>query len=193
MVDDDPIVRAALHSLLGRSGRLDVVASFGDGRDAVSYAAVHFVDVYVVDLSMPVMDGVSTSMSLKQTSPNSNIILLSCAQTDVVAAAALAAGAVAFLPKTSPPSLIVEKIIQSHRDGAIDSAGDARRAPVLSVRERDVLKELCRGKSNREIAEELFLSEMTVKSHVHSIMRKLDAKSRLMAAVIAIDSGLIWG
>ncbi len=195
IVDDDPIVRNSLMSLLSRAAGIRPVVSFDDGAPAVDYASSHAVDVYLVDLNMRTMDGYTTTTQLREISPASEVIILTSIATPRTKETVATLGAAAFLRKTALPADIVSTIY-SVCEGT-SSSKEPRRyhsdspARQLSEREIEVLTLLGHGMSNEEISNSLVLSESAVKKHITSILNKLEAKSRLEAVIKSVELGLI--
>jgi DNA-binding NarL/FixJ family response regulator len=194
LVDDDPMIRSLLRPLLAGQPGILPVADFPDGESAVEYASAHHVDVYLVDLAMKGMNGYATTVQLLNASPGSAVVILS-AVVDAEESDARAAGAYTFLSKTASPENVAEVIRAAHesrvRDGDWAEGAGHQLSGGLSAQEQAVLAHLGEGMSNRQIARAMGLSVPTVKHHMHSVMEKLDAGSRLEAVTKAHRIGLI--
>ncbi|MDF0530758.1 response regulator transcription factor [Tsukamurella sp. 8F] len=216
LVDDDPLVRSGLRLLLGGSSAFDVVAEAGNGREAVDLHRADPVDVVLMDLRMPVMDGIEATALLKREPPAPAVLVLTTFDADDYVVRALAVGADGFLLKDTPPggivaaiervlagdpalspsvtAALIKQVVHGHSDGP---GADGRAAPAqqavetLTPRERDVAISLARGASNAEIAAELYLSVPTVKAHISRIFTKLDATNRVQVAIAMHDAGLV--
>ena len=215
VVDDDPMVRAALGMMLGGSSGIRVVAEAGDGEEALTVVPRSGADVVLMDIRMPVRDGLSATEELLRTHPDLRIIVLTTFDTDDMVLRALRSGAAGFLLKDTPPARLVEAIrtvasgqpmlspsVTAQLIAAVtrsepaeevgDRAREARGAlGVLTEREREVLVLMARGRSNTEIAGDLVVAEATVKTHVGRVLAKLGARDRVQAVVTAYESGLV--
>lgn len=207
VVDDDSLVRNALAGYVTRNTGMRLAGTCRSGRQALELLADHDVDVVLIDVRMPEMDGIEVTRELRRTGSRVKILVLTTFDEDRLMLAALAAGANGFMLKDSAPEAIVEAIQVAHSGGHVISARPATRLAQrylpqeewqggevdphgLTARERAVLRELCRAASNAEIAGALGLSESTVKAHVSTIMDKLNCKSRLKAVIRAFELGL---
>ncbi len=203
IVDDHAVVRQGLRMLLTQRYGIEVVGEAADGVAAMDLAAHLRPDVILMDLVMPGMDGRATIAAIRADNPKARIVVLTSLGGESHMAAAVQAGAAGFLSKDSSPDELISAIhavnrgqlvIPTHMMAAL--ARDAATAPkmgsvVLSARELDVLREMARGCSNEEIAKTLFISVNTVRSHVRSILIKLNLKNRTQAAVYAYETGLV--
>jgi DNA-binding NarL/FixJ family response regulator len=205
IVDDHPVVRDGLTAMLGTHADFKVVGEAVNGMDAV--AKIHHLqpDVVLLDLEMPEMDGVETLRQMKQHSPNVNAVVFTAFDTDGRIVSAIQAGAKGYLLKGAPREelfnavrvvsqggsllqpIVVSKLLQ-HVSG--QSPQDDHPASLTS-REMDVLILLAQGKTNKEIAGQLFITERTVKFHVSSILGKLGAGNRTEAVSISAQLGLV--
>jgi DNA-binding NarL/FixJ family response regulator len=208
VADDQELVRSGLRLILESRG-LDVVGEAADGREAVAATRRTGPDVVLMDIRMPVLDGIAATREVVRVRPATRVLVLTTYDLDEYVYGALRAGAAGFLLKSTPPDRLVDGI-------AIVSAGDALLAPTLTrrlieehirrpppvdgvprevaaltEREREVLVQIARGFSNTEIAERLFVSEATVKTHVNRIMTKLALRGRAQAVVLAYETGLV--
>lgn len=210
IVDDDPLVRSGLHLLLGGDSEFDIVAEAANGREAVDRHSADPVDLVLMDLRMPVLDGIAATGELKATTAPPAIIVLTTFDADDYVVRALAMGADGFLLKDTAPADIVAAIhdVLAGRPAlspsvtaalikqVVTSGGNrgpaaAGRVELLTAREREVAVELARGASNAEIAERLYMSLATVKAHISHIFTKLDATNRVQVAIQMHDAGLV--
>ncbi|WP_232548741.1 response regulator transcription factor [Propioniciclava soli] len=206
IVDDDAIVRSALSSYL-RAGGFDIVHELTNGADAVSAITAEPVDVVIMDVRMPRLDGIGATAELRRRLPGTKILVITSFDEDEAVQEALRAGANGFLLKDTSPGGLAEAVRAVMRGSSVVSPGPmtrlVQRQPNgrrpqrtaeevgLSPRELQILRLLCDAYSNGEIAEELRVSGSTVKSHVSAIMLKLQVTSRLKAVVRAYEWGLV--
>jgi DNA-binding NarL/FixJ family response regulator len=193
IVDDHPVVRQGLRALLEVQDGLAVVGEAGDGPTAVSLATSLRPDIVLLDLKLPGMDGIAVLESLR--SSGLRVLVLTSATQPAAASQAVRAGAAGVLYKDIDPDALV-RAIRSVHDGNVLLAQEAAsslmrgsRADSLTPREREVLSRIAEGKSNREIARLLRLSEKTVKAHVSAVLAKLGVQDRTQAAVYAVRHG----
>ncbi|MFC7246243.1 response regulator [Catellatospora aurea] len=211
LADDQSLFREALAVLLGVRDDIVVVGEAGDGAQALDRAAELRPDVVLMDLRMPVLDGVAATRRLRAEHPAVRVIVLTTFDDDEDVFAALRAGALGYLLKDASSAQLVEAVLAAARDEAVlqpsvaakvvarfarlpDEEPAGRPQPLvvpLSERELDVLRLLADGRSNREIAAALFLAEGTVKNHVSGVLAKLDARDRTQAALRARAIGLL--
>ena len=199
IADDHRVVRDGLRYLLSQEPGIDVVGEAGDGRQAVQVAAATRPDVLLLDLYMPELDGHAVLAALRDTPHRPAVVVLTSATDDEHLVRALHAGATSYLVKTAA----ADEVIASIRNAATGTATLSpdlvtrlthalRRQPAadplapLSPRERQVLDHIARGHSNQQIARELAISQQTVKTHVSSILTKLDLQDRVQAAIFAL-------
>ncbi len=198
IVDDHPVVRQGLRVLLEVQDGIEVVGEAGDGPAALALAAEQKPDVILLDLKLPGLDGLAVLAELRSRQGHQARILVLTSATDPVAAGqAMRGGAAGMLYKDVDPDALVRAIRAVH-DGhlllAPEAAGtllrsDRNWAPgldALTAREREVLAELAKGRSNREIARALNVAEKTVKAHVSSVLAKLGVQDRTQAALFAV-------
>jgi len=203
LVDDHAVVREGLKNYLGAVPGLQVVGEASRGSDVVRVAQETRPQVVLMDLVMPEMDGVEATRRLREAMPDVKVIVLTSFADDDKLFPALRAGAVAYLLKDVSPKDLAEAISAAARGESrlhpevtrrlmAGMAGGADRRPedLLTDREMDVLRCIARGKSNKEIGAELFISEKTVKSHVGSILEKLGCADRTQAALYAVKRGI---
>jgi DNA-binding NarL/FixJ family response regulator len=212
VVDDDPMVRAALGMMLGGSSGISVVAEAADGEEALRVVPGSGADVVLMDIRMPVRDGLSATEELLRTHPDLKIIVLTTFDTDDMVLRALRTGAAGFLLKDTKPARLVEAIrnvaagqpmlspsvtaqliAAVTRDdtgtGTHDRARAARAVLAgLTEREREVAEGVARGLSNAEVAAELFMGVPTVKTHVGRIFAKLGVENRVQVAILVHDA-----
>ena len=204
VVDDQALFREALVTLLGARPEVEVVGEAGDGQQALERAAALQPDVVLMDLHMPVLDGIATTRRLRVEQPGVRVLALTTFDDDEDVFAALRAGALGYLLKDVSSDRLVEAVLAAARGESVlqpsvaakvvarfaqlDDAPRPRSQPLvvpLSERELDVLRLLADGCSNREIAATLFLAEGTVKNHVTNVLGKLGARDRTQAALRA--------
>jgi DNA-binding NarL/FixJ family response regulator len=211
IVDDDALVRSALTLMLGGQRDIHVVGEAGDGAEGLRQAAALRPDVVLMDIRMPVMNGLEATRALHRDSDPPAVIVLTTFDADEHVVGAVAAGADGFLLKDTPPTEIVSAIrlvaggeamlspsatrslLRQVRAGApADRAAAAgSRIDLLTLREREVAVCVGRGLSNAEIAAELYLSVPTVKAHVSRLFDKLDVTNRVQIAMVVHDAGLV--
>jgi DNA-binding NarL/FixJ family response regulator len=208
IVDDQSLVRAGFRMVLSSQQDLAVVGEAGDGAEALRLLAHTPADVVVMDIRMPVMDGVEATRRLCAAETGPRVLVLTTFDTDEDAFAALQAGASGFLLKNVPPeellaairvvasgeSVVAPRITRRLLDrfaGQLAPPQDDRRLSALTEREREVLLLVAQGMSNAEIAEKLYVAEATVKTHVGRILTKLDLRDRVQAVVLAYETGLV--
>ena len=208
VADDQALVRSGFRAILSHESDLEVVGEAGDGREAVEQVRRHRPDVVLMDVRMPVMDGLDATRALTSSGSTTRVLILTTFDLDEYVYAALRGGASGFLLKDAPAAQLLTAI-------RVVAAGDALIAPSitrrliaefthrppptdrpaqlepLTAREREVLGLLARGMSNSEIAAALFLGEATVKTHVARILSKLGLRDRVQAVVLAYESGLV--
>jgi DNA-binding NarL/FixJ family response regulator len=197
IVDDHPVFRDGLKSILGTAADMDVIGEAGDGRAGIAAYREHRPDVVMMDLRMPGMDGVDAIAAILRTAPDARIIVLTTFGGDEDIHKALSLGARAYLLKDAFGGEILAAVRDVHsgrRHVQGEVATRLAERPMgldLTDREVQVLELIARGRSNREIGEELSIAEGTVKAHVNSILAKLEARDRTDAAMIALRRGII--
>ena len=201
IVDDHSIVREGLRMFLGRDPELTLVGEAADGAEAVSLARELRPDVVLMDLLMPVMDGIAATSAIRSELPETEVIALTSVLESAAVIGAMKAGAIGYLLKdTQAPEL--RKAIKAAAAGQVQLSPQASaylvrevRMPemkeTLTVREKEVLHLLAQGRSNKEIARDLQVVEDTVKVHVKHILTKLGVQSRTQAVLCAIRLGLV--
>ena len=204
VADDQQLVREGFAAILSADPDLDVVGLARDGIEAVQATREHRPDVVVMDVRMPRLDGIAATGHVMQLPDPPSVLILTTFDLDEYVYEAMRSGAAGFLLKDAPPGRLAEAIrTVAAGDTLVDPAVTrrlverfVRRAPradidVLTPREREVLVEIARGRSNSEIAERLVVSEATVKTHVAAILRKHGLRDRAQAVVLAYESGLV--
>ena len=202
IVDDHPVVRRGLRALLEVQDGIEVTGEAGDGATALALAAERAPDVILLDLKLPGMDGIAVLGELRTRNNPARVLVLTSATEPASASLAVRSGAAGMLYKDVDPDALV-RAIRSVHDGhlllAPEAAGSLARSggvwgsgtpggglDALTSREREVLAELAKGRSNREIARALTVSEKTVKAHVSSVLAKLGVQDRTQAALLAV-------
>ena len=196
-VDDHPLLREGIAALVNNQPDMVLVGEAATGAEAIQLFKQHVPDVTLMDLRLPDMSGIDTLIAIRTEFPEARIIMLTTFEGDVEIQRALQAGARGYLLKNMPPSELLDVIRQ------VD-AGKKRIPPAiasqlaehmtdetLTQREIEVLREVAEGKRNRNIAENLFISEETVKVHIKHIMEKLGASDRTQAVAIGVRRGII--
>ncbi|MER5740104.1 response regulator transcription factor [Streptomyces sp. NPDC002262] len=209
IVDDDPLVRRGLTALVATEDSLHTVAEADNGQEALRAAQEHHIDLVLMDIRMPVMNGIEASRHLAALPQRPRIIVLTTFDLDEYVYAALAAGADGFLLKDTDPDEIIRaihvvaagggmlhpvaarQVIDRFHQGDRHKTEDARRRVAkLTPRETQVLQHVALGASNAQIGAELHMQETTVKAHVSRILATLGANNRVQAALIARDANL---
>jgi DNA-binding NarL/FixJ family response regulator len=210
VADDQDLVRSGLEVLLGTRG-VEVVATAADGREAVAAVRRTQPDVCLMDIRMPVLDGIAATREITAAGGPTRVLVLTTYDVDRYVYDALAAGAGGFLLKATPPDRLVEgigvvaageallapsltrRLIEEHLRGPRPQPADRRDHAVdrLTGREGEVFRLVARGLSNREIARQLVVSEPTVKTHVNRILAKLGVTTRVQAVVLAYELGIV--
>jgi DNA-binding NarL/FixJ family response regulator len=200
VVDDHPVVRQGLRTFLDLQGDITVVGEAADGAAAVTAAVEHRPDVILLDLRMPGTDGATALHGLRECGVPARVLVVTSFTDPGAVVPALRAGAAGYVFKDVDPPALAAAIravhaghVLMHADVArLLAAGDSAPAgAALTPRERDVLAEIARGCSNREIARTLRVSEKTVKTHVSAIFTKLGVADRTQAALHAVRAGLV--
>jgi len=196
-VDDHAIIREGLAAVINCQPDMLMVAQASNGRDAIQLYRQHRPDVTLMDLRMPDIGGVEATMAIRNEFPEARIVMLTTFEGDVEIARALAAGAMGYVLKSVAPKELPDIIRRVHggrkhiapeiAEQLAEHLGDE----PLTERERTVLERVAGGNRNRDIGEQLFISEETVKVHIKHIMEKLGASDRTQAMAIAIRRGII--
>ncbi|MEU8584224.1 response regulator transcription factor [Streptomyces abikoensis] len=210
IVDDDPLVRVGLSMLLGGAPDIRVVAETGDGAEALAMVRRHEPHVVLMDVRMPVMDGIAATEALRARSGAPEVLVLTTFDADEYVVRALRAGAAGFVLKDTPPAeivaairqvaggrpvlspavlqLLIDRVVTTPDHGRRRSAADSRLA-LLNPREQAVAVGIGQGKSNAEIGRALHLGVPTVKTHVSNILAKLGLNNRVQVALLVHDAG----
>lgn len=208
VVDDDPLVRAGLRLVLGGDQRLVVTGEAGDGREAVTVIERERPDVALMDIRMPVLDGLAAARRLRERGSRARVVVLTTFDTDELVLTALREGAAGFLLKDTPPDQLVRAVhrvahgepmlspsVTTQLISAVTERGVGR-APAraklerLTEREREVAVAVATGLSNAEIAAELYMGLATVKTHVGNLFTKLEVTNRVQIARLVHEAGL---
>ena len=204
LADDHSVVRQGLRMYLGLDPDLDVVGEAGDGAEAVRLAHELRPDVVLMDLSMPVMDGIAATTAIRRDLPETEVLALTSMLDDASVVGAVRAGAIGYMLKSTEGDDLC-RAIKAAAAGQVQLSPEAAArlmremhppesdspAPELTDREVDVLRLLARGEANKEIARALQIGEKTVKTHVSNILAKLGVQSRTQAALHAVRLGLV--
>jgi two-component system, NarL family, response regulator NreC len=208
IADDHPLVRSGLRILLERDGEFQVIAEASNGDEAIDLAVLHKPDVILLDVGMPRLSGPDAAQSILQKTPSARIVMLSMHSDEAYVLRALKAGARGYLLKASPeadvleavravangqtyfsPSikklLVEEYVVEAQRRGVEDSYD------LLSRREKEIFRVLASGKSNREIADLLYISVTTVETHRNNIFQKLNLHNLAELILYAVRKGLV--
>jgi DNA-binding NarL/FixJ family response regulator len=197
VADDHVTVREGLAAIIGRQPDMQVVAEAANGGEAVERWLEHRPDVLVLDIRMPILDGISVIGRIRATAPEARIVVLTTFETDHEVSAAIKGGAKGYLLKDAPRELLVETIRRVHAgETCIPAALLAKlvagmTSEGLTDRELEVLKLVARGLPNKEVATTLTISETTVKTHLRAIFAKLGVLSRTEAIATASRRGLV--
>ena len=211
LVDDDRLIREGLRMIVANEADLEVVGQAGNGREAIALVREQEIDVMLMDIRMPAMDGIEATRQIVELDGAPRIIILTTFELDEYVFEALRAGASGFLLKRIPPEQLLEgirvvaageallspsvtrRLIEAFTRKAPVRADPAQsqRVSVLTPRELEVLAGIGRGLSNQELAEQLFIADNTVKTHVKRVFTKIEARDRAQAVVIAYQAGLV--
>jgi len=211
VADDQPLIRTGLRTLIEHAPDLELVGEATDGEEAVEVARSHRPDVVLMDIRMPLLDGIEATRRITADTALAavRVVVLTTFDADDYVHAAIRAGASGFLLKDAPPEDVLDAIRVVARGDALLAPSITRRLieelaalpepgrppppllDVLTEREREVLVQVGRGLSNTEIGTALFVSPATAKTHVSHVMTKLDARDRAQLVVIAYETGLI--
>jgi DNA-binding NarL/FixJ family response regulator len=209
LADDDRLVRAAIDAILRSAGDIELVAQAANGREAIDLALRHRPDVALLDVRMPVVDGLTALREIRRLLPGLNAVVLTTFGEDEYVAQALDAGAAGFLLKDSavdelPKAIraaaageaflspkITRQVLNRLPATRIPPAEELARVAALSTREREILVLLSQGLSNAEIGTRLIITEGTVKTHVYRVFAKLRCDNRVRAAMLAQRAGLL--
>jgi len=212
IADDHPIVRDGLRKLLSLEDDFDVIGEAADGREVLEKVQELDPDVLLLDLRMPNLDGLSTLQAMSQLNKHTKVIILTASEDKNEFVQAMKLGCSGIVLKQTAPDLIVKSIrkvqggeiwLDSHTTAAVmrqfavpgdlggpPGPGKGRERSPLSTREREIVQLVAQGYKNKEMAEKMFISEQTVKNHLHNIFDKLGVSDRLELALYAIHKGL---
>jgi DNA-binding NarL/FixJ family response regulator len=209
VADDQELVRAGFCVILDAADDISVAGEAANGTEAVAQAARLHPDVVLMDVRMPVMDGLEATLLITANAPAPKVVMLTTFDLDDYVYAALRAGASGFLLKDSPradliaavraaaagdallaPS-VTRRLIEAFARRPAETSPSPSQLASITARERDVLMLVARGRSNAEIAGALVVSEATVKTHVGSLLAKLGLRDRVQAVILAYETGLI--
>jgi DNA-binding NarL/FixJ family response regulator len=209
LADDQELVRAGFAMILDARDDIEVVGEAGDGLAAVALAAETRPDVVLMDVRMPNLDGIEATRRIVAAGSPSRVVMLTTFDLDEPVFAALRAGASGFLLKDIRPAdladavrvvargdallapTVTRRLLDRFATGLPTGPGRDRRLDPLTARETEVLTLVARALTNAEIAERLFLTQATVKTHISAILTKLDLRDRVQAAVLAYETGLV--
>src|SRR5208283_106221 len=212
IADDHPIVRDGLRKLLSLEDDFEIVAEASDGREVLDKVQELDPDVLLLDLRMPHLDGLAALQAVQQTNKRTRVIVLTASEDKNEFVQAMKLGCSGIVLKQTAPDLIVKSIrkvyggeiwLDSHTTAAVmrqfaapgdltgpSGSGKTRERSPLSTREREIVQLVAQGYKNKEMAEKMFISEQTVKNHLHNIFDKLGVSDRLELALYAIHKGL---
>lgn len=213
LVDDEPLFLTGLAMILNSQPDMSVVWQAANGADAVSCHDANRPDILLMDIQMPVMDGLSATRQLIAQDTPSRLIVLTTFDTDEYVLSAIEAGAAGFLIKSSEPAQVITAIRTVHSGEAVISPGptrrlftafrqrptngpaipsreDARSAASLTPRERDILPLIAKGRTNQEICDELWLTMPTIKTHIGNLLSKTHSRDRVQLALFALRVGI---
>lgn len=211
LADDQEMIRAGIRLMVDVEPDLEVVGEAANGAEAQEAVATCRPDVVVMDIRMPVVDGIEATRRIVTSGAACAVLVLTTFDDDEFVFGALRAGAAGFLLKDSPPDDLLNAIRTVNEGGSLVDPGLTRRLierwsaleeaarpeparpelPEITPREREILVGLAKGWSNRELADNFFLSEGTIKTHVSSLLSKLGLRSRVQAVIYAYESGVV--
>jgi DNA-binding NarL/FixJ family response regulator len=209
IADDEPLMRAGIKAILGTADDIELVAEAGDGREALQIVRERRVDVAVLDIRMPRMDGLACARELRTVAPSVRVVMLTTFGEDENIVRALSDGAAGFLLKDSAPEELLRAVrtvnngeaylspmVTSRVVGMVATSGQPKRQEAqkavagLTEREVEVLALLGQGMSNADVGAKLHMSEATVKTYVSRLLAKLGLTNRVQAALLARDAGI---
>lgn len=202
IVDDHPFVREGLKAYLSTDPEIRIVGEAGDGETALPALKELAPEVAIIDLHLPKMSGVEVIKAIKESELKTQVIILSSFCEDEEIMAAIDAGALSYLLKDSPPEKLLAAVKAAQRGEPLLHPRIVKKLmqrvrqekpaiEPLTAKEQEVLRQLVQGKSNKEISAVLYISETTVKTHVSSILQKLQVKDRTQAVIKAINMKLV--
>ena len=196
-VDDHPLLREGIAAIINSQPDMEMTAQASSGREAIQLFRQHKPDVTLMDLRMPDISGIDALSAIRTDFPDARIVILTTFEGDVEIQRALAAGARGYVLKNMPPKDLIDIVRQVHAgkkripQEVAAHIAEHMADETLTAREIDVLQHVAGGNRNRDIAQQLFISEETVKVHVKHIMEKLGASDRTAAVAIAVRRGII--
>ncbi|MEJ2709391.1 MAG: response regulator transcription factor [Anaerolineales bacterium] len=210
IVDDHILFREGLRNIIGHWENFKVVGEASDGIEALEMARELLPDLILMDIAMPNMDGIEATRRLTRCMPACKVVILTMSEEENNLFDAIKGGAKGYVLKDTPSKrlrtqlrgvlmgeapisgLMASKILKEFRGQQVEQAGDCKSSSeLLSERERQVLERVAQGMTNAQIAEVLYLSENTVKKHLHNILEKLQLNNRVEAALYAVHQGLV--
>ncbi|MBL0888683.1 response regulator [Myceligenerans indicum] len=206
LADDQDLLRGALRTVLGADPLLDVVDEVGDGRAAIEAVRSHRIDVVLMDIRMPLLDGVRATEEITRLSPATKVLVLTTFDADELVVAAIRAGASGYLTKDTRPAALCRAVHDVAAGTSALAPGvaakvvgllrrsprtDARALDVLTPREAEVFGLIVTGMSNAEIGARLYLTQNTVKTHVRALLMKLGLRDRVHVVIYAYEHGLV--
>jgi len=207
VVDDQPLLVSAFAALIENQVDMTVVGTGGHGQEAIDLCAAIPVDILLMDVRMPVVDGVEATRHIVDAGVRPRVVILTTFNVDASVLAAVAAGARGFLLKDADPQEVLDAIRAVHRGEAViasqaapallaalrrpRTSTDPTLSDLLTPREIEVLTVIGRGRTNSEVAAELYISETTVKTHVGNLLMKLGARDRVALVILAHSVGLV--
>jgi DNA-binding NarL/FixJ family response regulator len=200
IADDHLVVRTGLRAMFGTEADIDIVGEATTGAQAVDLADRFRPDVVLMDLRMPEVDGVAATVRIRERHPSIHVLVLTTYDTDADILKAIEAGATGYLLKDATREELIRAVRAAARGASVLTPAVASRlmhrlrAPgheALSAREIEILQHVARGRTNKEIAAALFISEATVKTHLLHIFGKLDAQDRTQAVTVALERGVL--
>ena len=202
VADDHKLVREGIVKLLGFYEELEVIGEAKDGLETVEKIRNEFPDLVLLDLNMPRMNGIDTIKKIKEIAPNIRVLILTIHDDEEYIYEVTKAGAEGYIQKDIEPDELrnsIKKVMNGNKvfptkiEEKVDKQIETEKNNLeeLSNRENEVLELLAQGMSNRDIAEELYISEKTVKNHVSSILRKFSVNDRTQAVIVALKNGLV--
>lgn len=208
VADDEPLARDGLRAVLGTQPDIEVVSEAADGRSAVAEAVNLAPDVAILDIRMPIMDGLAATEAIAQRCPQTRVLILTTFDLDENVYRALRSGAAGFLLKEATREQLIDavravargdtplsprltrRLIEHYVQRPPASSATRRNLEELTLREREVFELVARGLSNAEIARELGVGEGTVKTHVARLLMKLEVRDRTQAVIVAYEAGI---
>ncbi|KXI31638.1 response regulator transcription factor [Bacillus safensis] len=209
IIDDQPLIRQGFRYIASAQEDINVIWEASDGQEAVALCSTNTPDVLLMDVQMPGMDGITATEHILKKHPDVKVVILTTFDTEEYVFDGIRAGAVGYLLKDTMPEELIEAIrtafagesvfrtaASEHMMArALQQANDTHHTHLLhesfTERERDVLQQMAYGLKNEDIADQLFISKSTVKTHVHRILQKLNAQDRTQAVVFAIRHRLV--